>query len=432
MSSDEPSSDRRSADANSDGDGTDEGCKNGGTITETDAKDARGSSNPGGPSGTDGDSRRSDTTGDVGQRVGALLGEATDRRGWIVRTGIAITAVLAVVMLAFVAVDWLRHYPLAGTVPAVEAVYRIIGVDPHAETMFDQFMIAGAWLDHILGITLFRFTFYWRSIATGVLIGIVAPLVGSFVVHRQMALIGETLAHTAFAGIAIGLVLAGVFEWWGAPLMLVALGVGVLGALGVQWLTDRTETYGDVPIAIMLVGSFAVGTLLIEWARGIGTVTIDIEAYLFGNITIVPSSSARLMAVLSIGVVAVVALTYKQLLFITFDEQAARVAQVDVDRYNTLLVVMTAVVVVGAMQILGVILVAAMLVVPVAAASQLARSFREMVLLSILFGELSIVAGFAFAFSLDLPPGGSIVVASIVLYALAVVRSTGTMSLRTH
>ncbi|WP_254862699.1 metal ABC transporter permease [Halovivax gelatinilyticus] len=389
----------------------------------------------GGPVESNDDRATRDARSPIGfGRIGSVtfLAKPADRRGWIVSAGIGVTATLAVFMLGFIALDWLRHYPLAESVPVVESIYQTLGIDPYAERLFGQFLIAGAWLDYALGTDIFRFAFYWRSLATGVLIGIVAPLVGAFVVHRQMALIGETLAHTAFAGIAVGLVLAGLFEWWGAPLMLVALVVGVLGAVGVQWLTDRTDTYGDVPIAIMLVGSFAVGTLLIEWARGIGTVTIDIEAYLFGNITIVPAGSARLMAVLSLGVLAVVAFTYKQLLFITFDEQAARVAQLDVGRYNTILIVMTAVVVVGSMQILGVILVAAMLVVPVAAASQIARSFREMVLLSICFGEVAIVAGFAFAFSADLPPGGSIVVAAIALYVLTVVRTTHATSLSTH
>ena len=355
-----------------------------------------------------------------------------DWRTAIERIGLAVTGALAVAMLAFILLDWLRQYPYAESYGAVETLYEATRIDPAAGTAHGQFIALGGWLDHFLGTSIFRFEFYWRSIATGVLIGIVAPLVGSFVVHREMALIGETLAHTAFAGIAVGLLLTGVFGWWNAPLLVVALVVGVLGALGVQWLTERTGTYGDVPIAIVLVGSFAVGTLLIEWARSVGTVTIDIEAYLFGNITIVPSSGARLMAVLSVVVVAVVAVTYKQLLFITFDEQAARVAQLEVGWYNTLLIVMTAVVVVGSMQILGVILVAAMLVVPVAAASQLARSFRETITLSILFGELSIIAGFAFAFSQNLPPGGSIVVAAIVIYLLAVLGSTKTTALTTH
>ncbi|OIB57893.1 metal ABC transporter permease [Natrialba sp. SSL1] len=337
-------------------------------------------------------------------------------------TGIALTGAVAALLIGFLLIDWLRHYPLAGLHPSIESVYTTTGIGPAAELLFEQVLIAGMWLDYVLGSNLFQHAFVWRQVATGILVGIVAPLVGTYLVHRQMALIGETLAHTAFAGIAVGILITGLTGWDGS-LLLVALVVSVLGALGVQWLTEHTSTYGDVPIAIMLTGSFAVGTLLISWSRDIVAIPVDIEEFLFGSLSVVTAGGARLMAILTVAVVAVVAVTYKQLLFITFDEQAARVAQLDVTRYNTLLVVMTAVVVVGAIQVLGVILVAGMLVIPVAAASQVAQSFRETLYLSILFGELSIVAGFAFAFSQSLPTGGSIIVAAIGIYLLAILVS---------
>jgi zinc transport system permease protein len=270
-------------------------------------------------------------------------------------------------------------------------------------------------MDHYLGTRVFRRSFMWQQIATGVFVGVVAPLVGVYLVHREMALIGETLAHTAFAGVVVGFIVLAITGVGGSPLY-VALIVGILGALGVQWLAERTRTYGDVPIAIVLSGSFAVGTLLISWGRETMSIAIDIEQYLWGNISTIPPEGARLMAALSVVVVALVALNYKQFLFITFDEQAARVAQLNVDAYNTLLVVLTAVVVVGSMQIMGVILVAAMLVVPVAAASQVANSFRETVYLAIIFGQLSVVGGFAFAIGQGLPAGSSIVVAAICVY----------------
>ena len=330
-------------------------------------------------------------------------GTGGDRRRLLEHCGLALTAVIALVMLSFVLLYWLRD-------------------NPALANAYSQFIIAGQWFDYYLGTNVFQWAFMWQSMATGVLIGIVAPLIGTFLVHREMALIGETLAHTAFAGVAIGFAGGAVIGWSGSPLYA-ALLVGVLGALGVQWLAERTNTYGDVPIAIMLTGSFAVGTLIISWGRG--QRGIDIEGFLFGDLAIVTAGSARMMAVLSVVVVAVVIYTYKQLLFITFDEQAARVAQLNVDAYNTLLIVMTAVVVVGSMQVLGVILVAGMLVIPVAAASQVARGFRETMYLSILFGQLSIAGGFALAISQGLPSGGSIIVVAIAIYLLSILLSSG-------
>lgn len=333
------------------------------------------------------------------------------KRRTVELVGIALTGVLAAVMISFIVLYWLREAP-------------------YFNIAYEQFRIAGRLLDFYLGTNVFQHPFMWQSMSTGVLIGIVAPLVGTYLVHREMALIGETLAHTAFAGVAFGFLFSAVTGWDGS-LLLIALIVGILGALGVQWLAERTNTYGDVPIAIMLTGSFAVGTLIISYGRG--QTGINIEGYLFGNLSVVTVEGARLMAVLSVVVVALVALTYKQLLFITFDEQAARVARLNVSAYNTLLIVMTAVVVVGAMQVLGVILVAAMLVVPVAAASQIAQSFRETLYLSIIFGQLSIIGGFAVSIHQGLPSGGSIVIVGISIYLLAIAVSSRSVSaISTH
>ncbi len=325
--------------------------------------------------------------------------------------GIVATGLLAVAMIAFIVVDWLRMAPEWTLVP------------PYAGLLFDQFVVVGMWIDHFLGTNVFWLPSTWRAVATGVLIGVVAPLVGAFLVHRQMALIGETLAHAAFAGVAVGVIVIAVTGWTGS-LLFVALVVSALVALGLQWLTTHTSSYGDVPIAIVLSGSFAVGTLLISWGREFAPISVDVEGFLFGSLAIVTADGARMMALLTVAVVAAVAVNYKQLLFITFDERAARVARLDVDLQNTLLVVLTAVVVVGAMQILGVILVAAMLVVPVATASQIATSFRETLSLSILFGQFSVLGGLTFSILASLPPGGSIVVVAIGFYLLAVVGSS--------
>ena len=348
----------------------------------------------------------SGTTTTDGDGGNSAEGPALERSGRGTRrkielAGIGLTGVVAVGMIGFLLIYWAQDLPVASD-------------------LYDAFRSLGRGMDAAFGTNVFRHPIMWQSMAVGVLVGVVAPLVGSFLVHREMALIGETLAHTAFAGVAIG-ILVNASTGWNSSLLLVALVVAIAGALAVQWLTERTDAYGDVPIAIMLSGSFAVGTLIVSYGRGL--TAINIEGYLFGNLAVVTAEGARLMGALSIVVVAGVAMTYKQLLFITFDEQAARVAQLNVTAYNTMLVVLTAVVVVGAMQVLGVILVAAMLVVPVAAASQLARSFRETMYLAVIFGQLSVIGGFAVSIGLGLPSGGSIVVTAIAVYLASIAAS---------
>ncbi len=342
-----------------------------------------------------------DTTDSSEYRDSNWLIRGRSLRRTVELIGLGVVAALSSVMIIFVLSYQLQAYPGSGEV-------------------YDLFMLVGQLLDHILGTNVFKHPFMWLSLATAILTGIAAPLVGTFLVHREMALIGETLAHTAFAGVAIGFLLGSSADW-GSTIMVSALVVAILGALAVQWLAERTNAYGDVPIAIMLTGSFAIATLIISYGRGF--TGINIESYLFGNLSIVTPEGAQLMVFLTLIVVAGVAFTYKQLLFITFDEQAARVAQLNVTRYNGLLIVMTAVVVVGAMQVLGVILVAAMLVIPVAAASQVATSFRETMYLSILFGQISVIGGFALSVYGSLPSGGSIVVVSIGIYLLAIAAS---------
>lgn len=349
-----------------------------------------------------------------------------DARHAIESLALVLTAILAVAMATFIALDWLQTIP--GTFGSI------------AESGLEGYELTGRWLDTLVGADnrVFELQSTIRVVATGVLIGVVAPLVGAFLVHRQMALIGETLAHTAFAGVAIGVALAGLDAEYGliglsgsaGELLVSALVVSALAALGLQWLTANTDAYGDVPIAITLAGSFAIGSLVISWGQGAFPIAVDIEAFLFGSTAIVTPGGARLVAAISVVVVAVVVANYKQFLFITFDEQAARVARLNVRGYNSLLVVLTAVVVVGAIQILGVILVAGLLVIPAATAAQVAQEFRETLLLSVIFGQLAILAGLFVAIGAGLPPGGSIILAGIIIYLAAIGATGDTVTLR--
>jgi len=299
---------------------------------------------------------------------------------------------------------------------AVLLVFFPIAVGLMPARFFTASCAAGRWV----GTSFFCYGFVWNTLTTGVFIGIMGPVIGMFLVHREMALIGETLAHTAFAGVAFGTVLLGV-SGWDVRLLGVAIVVAIGGALAVQGLADRTGSYGDVPIAIMLTGSFAVGTLFID--LGGGFAFVDINSYLFGNISITDDRSVTLMAVLLLAVVGVVAAAYRPLLCITFDEQTATAMQFNVRGYNALLIVLTAMVVVGAMQILGVILVAAMLVVPVAAASLVATGFKDALYTATVIGVGSVLSGIGLSWTYRLRPGAAIVVVAIGAYLIAVLAS---------
>ena len=276
-----------------------------------------------------------------------------------------------------------------------------------------MFVLAGA-----TGLELLQFEFMHRAILVGLCIGVMAPLIGTFLVHRQLALIGDALAHTGFAGVAVGLFVNAVFDLGVSP-YLTAVVVAMIAALLIELISEATDAYNDVSMAIVLSTGFALGTTLIS--INAGGLAVGVNQFLFGNLSTVSPDSASILLVLFGLVIGVVGLTRNQLLYVTFDETAAAVSGLSVSWYNRIMVMLTAMVVVGAMQIMGVILVAAMLVVPVAGAAQVSRSFNESLLVSIVLAELAVILGIAVAYYGGATAGGVIVLVAVGIYVLAVV-----------
>lgn len=267
------------------------------------------------------------------------------------------------------------------------------------------------------GIEMLGYGFMHRAFLVGILIAVMAPLIGTFLVHRQLALIGDALAHTAFAGVAVGLFVNAVLGTGISP-YLTAVIVAMIAALAIELISEVTDAYNDVSMAIVLSTGFALGAVLIS--LNAGGLAVGINQYLFGNLSTVSNQNTIILIGLFAVITLVVGVTYKQLLYVTFDETAARVAGLNVPWYNRIMVMLTAMVVVGAMQIMGVILVAAMLVVPVAGATQLARSFKEALLASIVLAEIAVLAGITLSYQYEATAGGTIVLVAVAVYIVAV------------
>ncbi|QZP36943.1 metal ABC transporter permease [Halobaculum magnesiiphilum] len=285
-------------------------------------------------------------------------------------------------------------------------------------TLLDLWSLLLGALGDATGVGLLQYGFMHRAILVGLCIGVMAPLIGTFLVHRQLALIGDALAHTAFAGVAVGLFLNGVFSVGVSP-YLTAVVVAVIAALLIEVISEVTDAYNDVSMAIVLSTGFALGTVLIS--LNAGGLAVGINQYLFGNLSTVSAENAAILLVLFGIIVATVALTRNQLLYVTFDETAAEVSGIPVAWYNRVMVMLTALVVVGAMQIMGVILVAAMLVVPVAGASQVSRSFTGSLLISVVLAELAVLLGIGLSYYGEATAGGVIVLVAVAIYAATVV-----------
>jgi zinc transport system permease protein len=307
----------------------------------------------------------------------------------------------------------------------IETLTLALQISPIEAVLAPFYLILDLW--YWLMVQLYRatglelldpsFRFMYRALLMGLCIGVMAPLIGTFLVHRQLALIGDALAHTAFAGVAVGLFLNAVIDLGVSP-YLTAVIVAVIAALTIELISEATDAYNDVSMAIVLSTGFALGSTLIS--LNAGGLAVGIDQYLFGNLSTVSPSNAVVLLVLFTVIVATVGVTRNQLLYVTFDETAAAVAGIPVRWYNRITVMLTAMVVVGAMQIMGVILVAAMLVVPVAGATQVSRSFTESIVVSILLAELAVVLGIGVAYYGGVTGGPAIVLVAVAIYVVAV------------
>ena len=254
-----------------------------------------------------------------------------------------------------------------------------------------------------------QYEFMLRALAGGVLVGVLAPVLGTFVVLRRLSLIADTLAHVALMGVAIGL--ASRF----LP-TLVALLAATVGAIVVEQLRARGRLPGDVALAVVLYGSLAVAVVVIGAAGGFN---VDLFSFLFGSILSVAPLDLWLLSALAVAVLLFVAVFFVDLAQMAFDEDLARVSGVRTDWLNLALAVLTGATITLSMRVVGVLLIGAMLVIPVLVGLRLARGLRAAMATAVLAGVLSAAAGLTLAFYGDLSAGGSIVLTALVLLVLA-------------
>lgn len=255
------------------------------------------------------------------------------------------------------------------------------------------------------------------ALVVGLVIGTCAPLVGAFLVQKQMALMGDGIGHLAFAGVAAGLLLS-ISPLW------TALGVAVVGALLVEWLRGRGKASGDLALALFFYGGIAAGAVFASRAAAEG-ISVNVVPYLFGSILTVSPTDVWVVAAIGTLIVACTMVTGRALLSVVLDDGAARVAGIPVDGLNALLAILTAVTIVAATRIVGVLLIAALMVLPVASSRLLARSFRTTIVGAAGIGALSAVIGLAAARMWGLAPGGAIVLVATGIFAI-VAGITGT------
>jgi zinc transport system permease protein len=253
------------------------------------------------------------------------------------------------------------------------------------------------------------------AFATGALVGLLAPAVGFFLVERRMSLVGDSIGHAAFAGVAAG-VLLDVDPMWAA------LATAVVGAGAAEWLRSRGKAAGDQVLALLLYTGMALGLVLAGAARSLDA---GLFAYLFGSILTVTPRDLAVEAGLAAVVLATLALLYRPLLAVALDEEGARASGLPATTLNLLLVTLTAVTITASMRAVGLLLVAALMVVPVLAAGLLAWSVRSTLGLAMALGVASTAVGLAAAYHWNLAPAGAIVLAAVAFYLAALLLRSG-------
>lgn len=253
----------------------------------------------------------------------------------------------------------------------------------------------------------FQFDFLIRALEAGLILAIIAPLIGMFLVVRGYSLLADALAHVSLLGVALAL-------FFKIPVFVGALCVSLLAALGMERLRTSGRVFGEAIIALFLSSSLALSVVIISAAKGLN---VNLLSYLFGSLTTVQSMDVWILAILAIVIILFLFFFYRELFLFALDEDLARVSGVRVRIISTVFMILAAVTVTAALQMVGVLLIGALMVVPVLAAMQLRFGFRSTLLLSVLFSVFSVLTGFALAYRFNLASGGAIVIVSVVLFA---------------
>ena len=258
---------------------------------------------------------------------------------------------------------------------------------------------------------MFEFEFMRLAFLAGAVVGVLAPVVGFFLVQRQMSLIGDGIGHVAFAGVALGY-LIGVSPVWTALL------AAVVGAVAIEWLRARRKAIGDQALAIVFYTGIAGGVVLISAA---GALNANLFSYLFGSILTVTRTDLYRIALLGLGSLLLVAVLLRSLLAVAIDEEGARVSGLPVPMLNGAVSMLAALTIGISMRIVGILLIAALMVLPVIAAQRVAWSLRSTMALSIVVGLGSVLAGLSISYYANLPPGGTIVLTATGFFLVATV-----------
>ncbi len=261
---------------------------------------------------------------------------------------------------------------------------------------------------------MFQYEFMQNAFLAAIFISILCPMVGVFLVLKRHSMMGDTLAHSAFAGVAIGLVMG--FN----PIICAFIFTTICG-LSIEFLRDYYKKYAELILSIVLTFSVGIGITLISTGKAFG----NVNSYLFGSILTVTKADLIIMVILSCISILVIYFLYDKLLYTTFDEEGAKISGINVKAVNYIFSLLVGATISVSIRIMGILVMSSMIALPVATALQLDKGFKPTLLLSILFGFIDIILGLIFSYILNCAPGGTIALTSVfILIVIIIFKST--------
>ncbi|MGL5530509.1 MAG: metal ABC transporter permease [Culicoidibacterales bacterium] len=260
---------------------------------------------------------------------------------------------------------------------------------------------------------LLQYEFLQNAYISGILIGLIAPLLGVFIVSKRLALIPDALSHVSLSGVAIAtfLISLGILPSDFNP-MLLGIVFSVIGAIILWQLTRQFHNVQEIGIAILMSLSLGLSVIFIALSKG---VKLDLTSYLFGSINTISRQDLVIIAVLTVATLIFVRFQYRKLFAIVFDEDFIRVRNLRINLVNGTFFVFIGLIVAVSMKIVGVLLISALMTLPVAIAIRLAKSFKQTIVYAVISGEIGVIVGLVSSYYLNLPSGGTIVVTLVLL-----------------
>ncbi len=265
---------------------------------------------------------------------------------------------------------------------------------------------------------LLNFDFIRYSLISGLLIGFIAPLIGAFIVVRRLSLIADALSHVTLGGISFGMFLLTIIPVFSVinPMWFGIL-FAVIGALLIEKLRTSFSNYQEIAIPIIMSAGIALSAIFISLADGFNQ---EIVGLLFGSISAVNISDLTTIIIITIIVLIFIVLFYKELFILSFDEEYSKV--IGIPKWiQFLFIVIVAMVISASMRVVGILLISALITLPIAISMRITKGFKQLIALSVILGELSVILGLIIAFYMNISPGGVIVVLLVLMLILTMI-----------